>query len=61
MDASMRSYHRGSVVVAETDFVVRYDGQGIDEGRIDERDLAPSLFALRTSVFLRDETGAMTS
>ncbi len=47
--------------MAETDFVVRYDGQGIDEGRIDERDLAPSLFALRTSVFLRDETGAMTS
>ena len=57
----MRSYHRGSVVVAETDVVVRYDGQDIDEGRIDERDPAPSRFALRTSVFLRDEIGAMTS
>jgi hypothetical protein len=42
----MRSYHRGSIVVAETSFVIRYEGPDINAGRIDVRDLAPSLFAL---------------
>lgn len=32
--------------MAETDFIVRYGGPGISEGRINVRDLAPSLLAL---------------